>query len=301
MPISSAAAPPINLQSQSLPSHPLQSVQQPKGHPTAQASQMSLPQSSQIPSVPPLSLHAASQALSLLQPPMPTPSTQTQQPLQTSGILHLPLQPPLPPQPRPPSVPSFPHQLHSQLGPNAGFQHSGAPQLHHSQPMFHLGAKPPPSMGPSFPAGTATTSKPTATSVTVSGLASLMNPVSLVAFTWVSHGLMSLSLNLGCLVGGSQLGMEFNNQIGSSIQADRGSGWMPGLPESTAGIQLPGPPPLVHGQMGPGNRPPRPSPLTPEMEKALLQQVMSLTPEQINLLPPEQRNQVLQLQQMLRH
>lgn len=40
--------------------------------------------------------------------------------------------------------------------------------------------------------------------------------------------------------------------------------------------------------------------LTPEMEKALLQQVMSLTPEQINFLPPEQRNQVLQLQQMLR-
>lgn len=40
--------------------------------------------------------------------------------------------------------------------------------------------------------------------------------------------------------------------------------------------------------------------LTPEMEKALLQQVMSLTPEQINLLPPEQRNQVLQLQEMLR-
>ncbi|KAK1280183.1 hypothetical protein QJS04_geneDACA003029 [Acorus gramineus] len=40
--------------------------------------------------------------------------------------------------------------------------------------------------------------------------------------------------------------------------------------------------------------------LTPEMEKALLQQVMSLTPEQINLLPPEQRQQVLHLQQMLR-
>jgi hypothetical protein len=40
--------------------------------------------------------------------------------------------------------------------------------------------------------------------------------------------------------------------------------------------------------------------MSSEMEKALLQQVMSLTPEQINLLPPEQRNQVLQLQQMLR-
>lgn len=40
--------------------------------------------------------------------------------------------------------------------------------------------------------------------------------------------------------------------------------------------------------------------LTNEMEKALLQQVMSLTPEQINLLPPEQRQQVVQLQQILR-
>eukprot|EP01018_Ginkgo_biloba_P017405 Gb_06606 [translate_table: standard] len=40
--------------------------------------------------------------------------------------------------------------------------------------------------------------------------------------------------------------------------------------------------------------------LPPELEKALLQQVMSLTPEQINCLPPEQRQQVLQLQQMLR-
>lgn len=41
--------------------------------------------------------------------------------------------------------------------------------------------------------------------------------------------------------------------------------------------------------------------LSPELEKALLQQVMSLTPEQINMLPAEQRNQILQLQQILRH
>ncbi len=57
---------------------------------------------------------------------------------------------------------------------------------------------------------------------------------------------------------------------------------------------------MVSGQMGTVNQPLRPPALTPEMEKALLQQVMSLTPEQINLLPPDQRNQVLQLQQMLR-
>jgi len=37
-----------------------------------------------------------------------------------------------------------------------------------------------------------------------------------------------------------------------------------------------------------------------EQQKALLQQVLSLTPEQINSLPPAQRQQVLQLQQALR-
>jgi hypothetical protein len=37
-----------------------------------------------------------------------------------------------------------------------------------------------------------------------------------------------------------------------------------------------------------------------EQQKALLQQVLSLTPEQINSLPPDQRQQVLQLQQALR-
>eukprot|EP00268_Persea_americana_P051568 TRINITY_DN5710_c0_g1_i1.p1 TRINITY_DN5710_c0_g1~~TRINITY_DN5710_c0_g1_i1.p1 ORF type:complete len:550 (-),score=141.94 TRINITY_DN5710_c0_g1_i1:414-2063(-) len=40
--------------------------------------------------------------------------------------------------------------------------------------------------------------------------------------------------------------------------------------------------------------------LPPEVESALLQQVMSLTSEQLSSLPPEQRQQVLQLQQMLR-
>ncbi|XP_031473953.1 cleavage stimulating factor 64 [Nymphaea colorata] len=40
--------------------------------------------------------------------------------------------------------------------------------------------------------------------------------------------------------------------------------------------------------------------LSPEVESALLQQVMNLTPEQLSSLPPEQRQQVLQLQQMLR-
>ncbi|XP_031113079.1 cleavage stimulating factor 64 isoform X3 [Ipomoea triloba] len=40
--------------------------------------------------------------------------------------------------------------------------------------------------------------------------------------------------------------------------------------------------------------------ITPDVESALLQQVLSLTPEQLNSLPPDQRQQVLQLQRMLR-
>ena len=132
--------------------------------------------------------------------------------------------------------------------------------------------------------------------------------------------------------GGLHIGSEFGNQVGGSMQADRGSSWMSSQPDNSTLTQLQGPSPLVPSQMGPGNQLPRPASviiklwvsykqdylsidqpvpltvwvsfgslqLTPDMEKALLQQVMSLTPEQINLLPTEQRNQVLQLQQILR-
>lgn len=123
------------------------------------------------------------------------------------------------------------------------------------------------------------------------------------------------------------------------MQKDRGAPWVLGSSEiTTVGTQLPGLPPIISGQMATGTsgQPPRAPPvkpsedflkyfslglnlvgmtkiilpvadpvfmvvqLTPEMEKALLQQVMGLTPEQINLLPPEQRNQVLQLREMLK-
>lgn len=40
--------------------------------------------------------------------------------------------------------------------------------------------------------------------------------------------------------------------------------------------------------------------MSPEQQQALLQQVMGLTPEQMELLPPQQRNQVLALQQQMR-
>lgn len=41
------------------------------------------------------------------------------------------------------------------------------------------------------------------------------------------------------------------------MPADRGSAWIPGLPESAPTGQLPGPPPPFPSQMGPGNQPAR--------------------------------------------
>ncbi|KAM7479702.1 hypothetical protein LguiA_027915 [Lonicera macranthoides] len=226
--------PPIDVQTPSLPKNPLQS----KGHHNAQASSMSLPQF-QVPNTPPV--HSVSQAPSIIQPARHAASTQSQQPLQTSGITHMPSQPPLPPQPRPPPMPAFPHQLHPQMGTNASFQHSSAPQLHHLQPIFQQG-------------------------------------------------------------GGSQMGMGFGQVGSSSSLGERvvSSAWMP---ETTAPTPFSGSPPssFIPGLMGPGNQSAGPpSQLTADMEKALLQQVMSLGPEQVNMLPPEQRNQVLQLQRILR-
>lgn len=40
--------------------------------------------------------------------------------------------------------------------------------------------------------------------------------------------------------------------------------------------------------------------LPAEVESVLLQQVLNLTPEQLSSLPPEQQQQVIQLQQVLR-
>ncbi|OWM83015.1 bromodomain-containing protein 4 [Punica granatum] len=268
MPISSVATPALNLQPQATASHPLQPPQQPKVHQNLQSIPMTLPPSSQLPTQ--LPVHSASKLPPPQQPQAPAMSSQLQQPMQTSGIpqasLQPPLQPPLPPQQRAPSVSSFHHQYPPQLGSNVGYQHPGGPQ-HVQQQMYHSAPKPSPSIG-SF-----SQAQPT---VTIQ-----QPPQSLYQ------------------AGSSHLGSEYSHQAAAPMQVDRGSSWIPGLSEPT---QLPGPPPLAPGQTGPGSQPqpPRTAPLSPEMEQALLQQLMSLTPEQINLLPAEQRNQVLQLQQMLR-
>ncbi|KAF9588585.1 hypothetical protein IFM89_013437 [Coptis chinensis] len=265
--IPSASFPPVSHQAQTMPSHSLQSMQPAKGHMNTQGTSMSLPQSSQTHGVPPHPLQSALQPPLFHQSQAPAISSQAQQSLHTSVAQHIPLQPPLPSQPRPSSVQPFQHQLHPQMGPHSGFQSSGASQPHLSQPSFSAGNSRPGSFGSSFPQGHPP-------------LPNQPPPQSLYQ-------------------GGSHVGMDINNQAGSSMHVDRAS-WMPGPPENaTGGTQLPGPSPLP-GQMGPGSQPPRPPQMTSEMEKALLQQVMSLTQEQINLLPPEQRQQVFQLQQMMR-
>ncbi|KAF7819877.1 cleavage stimulating factor 64 isoform X2 [Senna tora] len=217
------------------------------------------------PQMAPVSLPPSSQL-----PNVPPPALHSSsQPLQAPGFPHMPLQPPMQPQTRPPSVPNFHHQYPPQMGANIGFQHAGGPH-NLPQPVFHPGAKPPSSVGSTFPQGLAPPQNQPST----------QSPYQ---------------------VGGLHLGTDFGNQAGNAMQIDRGSSRIPGLSENMTQLSgPPGPSSLVPGQMGAGNQPLRPPSLTPEMEKALLQQVMSLTPEQINLLPPEQRNQVLQLQQMLR-
>ncbi|XP_068491834.1 cleavage stimulating factor 64 isoform X2 [Phaseolus vulgaris] len=262
----SSAVPAMNHQSQPMSAHSLPMPQQPKGHLTPQVA--SLPQSSQLPNIPTPSLHSLSQPLHPTQ--MPTASSQLQQQLQTSGFPHMPLQQPLPPQIRPPpAVPTFHPQYPPQMGANLGFQHAGASH-NLSQSMFHPGSKPPSSVGSAFPQG----------QTQLPNQKSSQPPYQ---------------------IGNMPLGPDFGNQSGNAMQVDRGS-LISGPSDNLA--HLSGPPGLpygVSGSMGAANQALRPPALTPEMEKALLQQVMSLTPEQINLLPPEQRNQVLQLQQMLRH
>lgn len=132
----------ISLSNPALPSHSLQPIQHSRSHINAQlAPPIPSAQSSNMTAPP---LHYSTQPPPpVIQPTMQPTSTPLQQPLHISSTPHLPLQPPLPPQPRPPSMPTFPHQNYPPIGPNAGFQHQGAPQLQNSQPIFHVRIKSP--------------------------------------------------------------------------------------------------------------------------------------------------------------
>lgn len=134
VPVSYATIPATSHQSQPMAAHSMQMPQQPKGHLTPQVAPAAVPQSSQLPKIPPPSVHSSSQ------PHHPTqlPSASSQQPLQTPGFSHMPMQPPLPPQLRPPSVQTFHPQYPPQMGANLGFQHAGGASHNHPQPMYHV-------------------------------------------------------------------------------------------------------------------------------------------------------------------
>lgn len=61
--------------------------------------------------------------------------------------------------------------------------------------------------------------------------------------------------------GGSHLGAEYNSQVPTSMQVDRGSSWMSGPPDSSTMTQLAGPPQFNPGQMAQGNQPSRTAPV----------------------------------------
>ncbi|KAF2593904.1 hypothetical protein F2Q70_00044613 [Brassica cretica] len=148
MPMPMPPPPPPSVSATSnAPSQPRFSHPQRHGHLNPAGSSLSHPQSSQVQNAPPLAPHhPTSQQPQFHHVDMPASSTQLQQqqPMHSVGGSHLAQQ-----QPRP-----YHHQFGpSQPGPNAAFQHHGAPPQHHSQPMFHSGNRPPASGGPQFPQG----------------------------------------------------------------------------------------------------------------------------------------------------
>ncbi|KAG2626418.1 hypothetical protein PVAP13_3KG357700 [Panicum virgatum] len=211
---------------------------------------------------PNMSLPHAPPQYANLQSHVPIVHSQPQQPLQTPGIFNQQLQPPLPPMPRPQSMQSFAHQMHQQVPNSFGLTHGNAPQHILQQPMFHPGGNP----QTSFLAG-----QPP--------LPSQPPPPQLY-----------------------QASSHYNTQSTAPMQGDRSGPWGRGPEVPAAGSHFPGQLPGLPGQMaqGIGGIQAGQAPLTPEMEKMLVQQVMGMSAEQINMLPPEQRQQVLQLRDMLR-
>lgn len=107
------------------------------------------------------------------------------------------------------------------------------------------------------------------------------------------------------------LGLVGNPLGDEAPDMDFGGGAMPAPmdPRKVAAMPVPVPPPPMTSAPRPmvsmSHAPPPGAPavvpgMTSEQQQALLQQVMSLTPEQIDLLPPQQKSQVLALQQSLR-
>ncbi|KAI5080092.1 hypothetical protein GOP47_0005571 [Adiantum capillus-veneris] len=234
------------------------------------------------------------------------------------------LPPPLPQQPRPLTPPSQVLQQNTQ---GMGFTSPPVPQAYHPQPSYMQQG------GPSSQQANVAASFQ---QMHAPPLPSQPLPQHMFQVPGDMGGNASAGLGGMLLVGGAvDSGRGLNMGVPSASapsatwnQALPSSGSM-GIPQVTpTGHMVPGQPPFVGGvglssSMAPGpgsnqsqvfNQPlaqPQPPqqpqhqpqmqmPIELEQQKALLQQVMNLTPEQINSLPPEQRQQVLQLQQAFR-
>nr|CAB3464741.1 unnamed protein product [Digitaria exilis] len=253
-------------------SNPPQSAQA-KGYPIHQMPS-SAPQSSQHPN---MALPHAPPQYSNIPSHMPIVHSQPQQPLQTPGMFNQQLQPPLPQMPRPQSMQSFAHQMHPQVPNSFGLTHGNAPQHILQQQMFHV--------------------RFYVKSIQVG----ILKLLSLLAnhHCLASRHQCTRSDNLPV----QQASSHYNSQSTNPMQVDRSAPWGRGPEAPPAGSHFPGQlPGLLPGQMaqGIGGIQAGQAPLTPEMEKMLVQQVLGMSAEQINMLPPEQRQQVLQLRDMLR-
>ncbi|RCV16974.1 hypothetical protein SETIT_3G181700v2 [Setaria italica] len=238
---------------------------QAKGYPIHQMPS-SIPQSSQHP----MTLPHAPPQYSNLPSHMPIVHSQPQQPLQNPGMFNQQFQPPLPQMPRPQSMQSFSHQMHPQVPNSFGLTHGNAPQHILQQQMFHPGGNPQTLQ----PGGNPQTSF-------LAGQPPLPSQPPPQLYPASSH---------------------YNTQSTTPMQVDRSAPWGRGPEAPAAGSHFPGQLPGLPGQMaqGIGGIQAGQAPLTPEMEKMLVQQVLGMSAEQINMLPPEQRQQVLQLRDMLR-
>lgn len=116
---------------------------------------------------------------------------------------------------------------------------------------------------------------------------------SIVGAPIVTSSMLVTSMPVG--LGHSNMGSSNNQQGVARGPPFEGPGVLHSQEYSQTAMQLPS-----HSQQLPSQQQTQVS-LEPEQQKALLQQVMNLTPEQINSLPPEQRQQVLDLQQAFRN
>ncbi|KAG8086087.1 hypothetical protein GUJ93_ZPchr0010g10053 [Zizania palustris] len=252
---------PSSLAIPTMSANPPQSAQA-KGYPGHHMLPTPITQSTQHQNV---TLPNVSSQLSNVPSHMPTVHSQPQQPLQNTGMFNQHLQAPSPQLPRPPNMQPFAHQMRPQAPNSFGLSHANGPQHMLQQSMFHPGGNPQTSF--------------------LTGQPPLSNhplPRQYQASSHVTSHYNSQSRQMDRSTPRGRV------NTGASSASSNFPGHLHGFPgQMTQGIGG------IHAA--------RPeSPLTPEIERMLIQRVLSMSPDQINMLPPEQRQQVLQLLAMLR-